>query len=122
MLSLSPRTKVYLAPGITDMRKSFDTLAGLVRESLVEDPISGHLFGFCNRARNRLKFLFWDGSGLWVMAKRLEKGTFAWPKPTTPNARSIIMTAAELSLLLSGLDLADTKPRRWYRNDEACSR
>ena len=121
MLSLSPRTKVYLAPGITDMRKSFDTLAGLVRETLAEEPLSGHLFAFCNRAKNRLKVLFWDGSGLCPLAKRLEKGTFAWPKPNSGNARSITMTPAEFSILMSGLDLAGAKPRRWYRNDDECT-
>lgn len=115
MLTLSPRTRVYLAPGATDMRKSFDTLCALVREKLDEDPVSGHLFVFANRLRTRLKVLYWDGSGLWVMAKRLEQGTFSWPRPKSEDARSITMTHAQLALLLSGIDLTATRPRRWYR-------
>ncbi|MFN9893804.1 MAG: IS66 family insertion sequence element accessory protein TnpB, partial [Acidobacteriota bacterium] len=63
------------------MRKGFDGLHGLVRDSLGEDPLSGHLFLFTNRQQTRLKVLVFDGSGLWVCAKRLEKGRFAWPKP-----------------------------------------
>ncbi|MCB9492259.1 MAG: IS66 family insertion sequence element accessory protein TnpB [Dehalococcoidia bacterium] len=114
MLTLSPRTRVYVAPGVTDMRKSFDTLAALVRETLDEDPLSGHLFAFANGRRTRLKVLYWDGSGLWVLAKRLEKGTFFWPRPSE-SARSIMLTHTELSLLLEGIDLVATKPRRWYR-------
>ena len=117
MLTLSPRTRVFLAPGATDMRKSFDTLSALVREKLGEDPISGDLFAFTNRVRTRLKVLYWDGSGLWVMAKRLEQGTFHWPQVSSDTPRSITVTHAELSLLLSGIDLSATKARRWYRRD-----
>ena len=119
MLALSPRTRVYLALGATDMRKSFDTLAGLVRETLEQDPLSGHLFVFTNRSRNRLKVLVWDGSGLWVMAKRLEKGTFSWPsEPPQKGAAAVVLTTAELSMLLSGIDLKATRARRWYRRLE----
>ena len=71
MFALSPATRVYLVAGITDMRKSFDTLHALVHSQVNVDPLSGHLFLFCNRRRDRLKILFWDGSGLWVCAKRL---------------------------------------------------
>jgi transposase len=117
MLTLSPRTRVYLAPGATDMRKSFDTLTGLVREALSLDPLSGHLFVFTNRSRSRLKILVWDGSGLWVLAKRLEKGTFFWPKLDDPAAKSIAMTSTELTMLLSGVDLSQAKRRRWYRRE-----
>lgn len=117
MLSLSARTRVYLAPGATDMRKSFDTLCGVVREILKEEPLTGHLFAFTNRARTRLKVLYWDGSGLWVMAKRLEKGTFFWPRLPSDDTSSITLSHAEFSLLLAGIDLSATKPRRWYRRD-----
>ncbi|MBK6940447.1 MAG: IS66 family insertion sequence element accessory protein TnpB [Planctomycetes bacterium] len=116
MLTLSPRTRVFVAVGATDMRKSFDTLTGLVRGTLAENPLSGHLFVFANRARTRLKILLWDGSGLWVMAKRLARGTFRWPT-STDSAASISMSTAELSMLLSGIDLAENKPRRWYRRE-----
>lgn len=93
------------------MRKSFNGLYALVKGHLDSDPLDGHLFLFSNRRRDRLKLLFWDGTGLWVCAKRLEKGTFAWPE--TPPARAVELTHAELHLLLGGLDLDRTRPRRW---------
>jgi transposase len=74
MLALGAATRIYLAVGATDMRKGFDGLLGLVQQRLQADPLSGHLFLFCNRPRTRLKALYWDGSGLWVCAKRLERG------------------------------------------------
>src|SRR6202161_3889838 len=74
MFGVGPATRIYLAAGTTDMRKSFEGLYGLVRDRLACDPLSGHVFLFSNAQRNRLKLLFWDGSGLWVCAKRLEKG------------------------------------------------
>jgi len=80
MLTLGPATRIYLAAGATDMRKSFDTLYALTKSQIGIDPLSGHLFVFCNRLHNRLKILYWDGSGLWVCAKRLERGSFHWPK------------------------------------------
>ena len=76
MLTLPPSVKIFLAAGVTDLRKSFDGLSGLARGPLAQDPLSGHLFVFCNRKRDRLKVLYFDGSGLWVFAKRLEQGTF----------------------------------------------
>ena len=80
MFGLTTATRVFVAPGATDMRKGFDGLFGLVRDALGEDPLSGHLFLFANRDRTRVKVLVFDGSGLWVCSKRLEKGRFAWPK------------------------------------------
>ena len=79
MISPGPATRVFLALGATDMRKGFEGLAGLVRAQLGEEPLSGHLFVFSNAARTRVKILFWDGSGLWVCGKRLERGRFCWP-------------------------------------------
>lgn len=112
MLNPGPATKIYLACGATDMRKSFNGLYGLVVGTLDQDPLSGHLFIFSNRRRDRIKILFWDGSGLWVCAKRLEKGTFYWPEN---NAPSVEMTQAQLHLLLGGLDLHQARKRRWLR-------
>jgi transposase len=112
MFSETGAVRVYLAPGVTDMRKSFNGLYTLVRNILKADPVSGHLFGFCNRRRDRIKILYWDGSGLWVCAKRLEKGTFRWP---APGVESMEMTQAELNLLLAGIDLQDCRRRRWLR-------
>ena len=80
MFGWGPATRIYLAAGATDMRKGFEGLYGLARDRLLCDPLSGHVFLFSNAQRNRLKLLFWDGSGLWVCAKRLEKGRFRWPE------------------------------------------
>src|SRR5205823_2975063 len=96
------------------MRKGFDGLYGLVRDQLAQDPLSGHLFLFSNRTHTRLKALVWDGSGLWVCAKRLEKGRFHWPAAT--GARSVTMRAEELAMLLNGIDLEQARPRKnWMR-------
>ena len=122
MLTLSPSVRIYLSPGVTDMRKSFDTLAALVRDRCGEDPLSGSLFVFCNRNRDRLKILYWDRSGYVLFAKRLEKGTFSWPKPT--RTTKIEMTAAELSMLVGGLDPGASRKRKWidYRAPESSRR
>lgn len=112
MLNPGPATKIYLACGATDMRKSFNGLYGLVAGTLQEDPLSGHLFVFSNRRRDRIKIFFWDGTGLWVCAKRLEKGTFYWPEN---DSSSVEMTQAQFQLLLGGIDLRQAKQRRWLR-------
>jgi transposase len=114
VFGLGPATRIYLAAGVTDMRKGFEGLYGLVRDRLSCEPLSGHLFLFCNAQRNRLKVLVWDGSGLWVCAKRLEKGRFTWPKSGDAQGR-VILSHEELSLLLGGIDLAKAKHKRWYR-------
>lgn len=117
MLTLPPLVRIYLASGRTDLRKSFDGLSGLVRTALLQDPTSGHLFVFCNRRRDRLKVLYFDGSGLWVFAKRLEKGTFSWPDAGATTR--VELRASELTLLLGGLDLSRTRKRRWYARKPA---
>ena len=114
MFSVGSATRIYVAAGCTDMRKGFEGLFGLVRDRLDCDPLSGHVFLFANAQRNRLKLLFWDGSGLWVCAKRLEKGRFRWPEIRTGEAK-ITLTHEELALLLGGIDLASTRRRAWYR-------
>ena len=115
MLGWGPATRIYLAAGATDMRKGFEGLYGLARDRLLCDPLSGHVFLFANAQRNRLKLLFWDGSGLWVCAKRLEKGRFRWPEVASGQAK-VALTHAELALLLGGIDLAETRRRQWYRD------
>lgn len=112
MLSLSPATRVFVAVSPVDMRRSFNGLYAHVQTVLREDPQSGHLFVFTNRLRNRVKVLFWDGSGLWVCAKRLEAGIFHFPGKETS---SVEVEAAELALLLEGIDLADARRQRRYR-------
>jgi transposase len=114
IFGLGPATHIYLAAGVTDLRKGFEGLFGLVRDRLLCDPVSGHVFVFANAQRNRLRLLFWDGSGLWVCTKRLEKGRFRWPHAATDQSK-ITLTAEELALLVGGIDLADTRQRRWYR-------
>jgi transposase len=119
MFALGPATKVYVATGATDMRKGFEGLFGLVRDELLADPLSGHLFLFANRNRTRLKLLFWDASGLWVCAKRLEKGRFHWPS-AAPGTKSVKLRGEELAMLVNGIDLKQTRPRRgWFRLERA---
>ena len=118
MFGLATATRVFVATGATDMRMGFDGLFGLVRDTLGEDPLSGHLFVFTNRNRTRIKILVWDGSGLWVCAKRLEKGRFAWPL-AGEGCNRVQMRGEELTMLLSGIDLRQTKPRKWYRRAAA---
>ena len=104
LFGLGLATKIYIAVEAVDMRKGFEGLYGLVRDHLGQDPLSGHLFLFTNRTRTRLKALVWDGSGLWVCAKRLEKGRFRWPA-AGEGQRSVTMRAEELAMLVNGLDL-----------------
>jgi transposase len=114
MLGVGPATRIYLAAGATDMRQGFEGLYGLVRDRLQLEPLSGHLFLFSNAQRNRLKVLFWDGSGLWVCAKRLEKGRFGWPAAASGQVK-VVLSHEELAMLLGGIDLAGSKRRAWFR-------
>ena len=113
MFGLGLATKIYIAVEAVDMRKGFEGLYGLVRDQLGQDPLSGHLFLFTNRRKTRLKALVWDGSGLWVCAKRLEKGRFHWP--AAQPVGSVTMRAEELAMLVNGLDFKQTEARNWYR-------
>jgi transposase len=96
------------------MRMGFNGLYGLVRDRLLCDPLSGHLFLFSNTRKKRLKILFWDQSGLWVCSKKLDRGRFHWPEANSKQSK-IILSHEELALLLGGIDLAETRRRRWYR-------
>jgi transposase len=115
MLAIAPSTKIFLVTGSTDMRKSYDALSAIVSGTLMADPYSGHVWVFCNRVRNRLKILVWDRCGFLLVAKRLEKGTFAWPESAETT---IDMTPEELSLLLGGIDLRGARRRPWYRRPD----
>jgi transposase len=107
--------RIFLAAGATDMRKSFNGLSGLVRSRLAGDPLSGDLFVFCNRSKNRLKILYFDSTGLWVMAKRLERGTFDWPAKLECRER-IELRYEKLLLILNGLEAGElVERRRWRR-------
>jgi transposase len=102
MISWAGNLRVYLATGVTDMRKSIDTLAVQVSERLDMDPLSGHLFGFCNRKRDTIKILYWDRNGFCLWHKRLERDRFRWP---TNEAEVRLINARELRWLLDGLSL-----------------
>jgi transposase len=114
VLTLPPSTRVYVATAATDMRRSFDGLMGLVRDFLGGDPLSGHLFVFRNRAGDRLKVLWWDRDGLAIFYKRLEEGTFNFP-PAAGDASQLEMTAADLQLVLQGIDPARVKRSKRYQ-------
>ncbi|HEX4708622.1 MAG TPA: IS66 family insertion sequence element accessory protein TnpB [Candidatus Angelobacter sp.] len=114
MFGLGSATRIYLAAGATDMRKGFNGLYGLVRDRLLCEPLSGHIFLFSNAQRNRLKLLFYDGSGLWVCAKRLERGRFVWPEVASEQVK-VVLKPEELVLLLGGIDLSQAERRRWHR-------
>jgi transposase len=115
MMPVGPATRIFLAAGATDLRKSFEGLSDLVRHRFGEDPLSGHLFVFSNRHRTRLKLLYWDGSGLWCCAKRLQQGCFSWPQTAPEQTGALRIVAEELTLLLSGIDLDKTRARQWWR-------
>jgi transposase len=113
MLTFGPRVRVYVAPGATNMQRSFDGLAALARNVVGADLTTGHVFAFCNRRRNIVKLLVWGGDSFWVHAKRLEKGTFAWPVPRE-GERELVLSAEELTWILGGLDLREVRRRKWY--------
>lgn len=112
MLSLPPTVRIFLSTQPADMRRSFDGLAAMVRESLREDPLSGHLYVFRNKREDRVKILYWDRSGFAIWYKRLEAGTFRFP---TSNESRVRVDAAELALLLEGIDLGRAKRRKRFR-------
>lgn len=111
MLALAVETPIYLVAGATDMRKSFDGLSAIVSGRLEIDPRGGQLFVFCNARHNRLKILQFDSTGVWVAAKRLEKGTFRWPES---RDRTIALSYEEMVMIVGGLDATSTRRRRWY--------
>jgi transposase len=111
MFGLSAAVRVYFATEPADMRKSFDGLAALASGRLALDPLSGHLFVFVNKRRDRIKILYWDRDGMAVWAKRLERGTFRLPAPADDRVE---MTTAELAALLAGIDLNTARRRVRY--------
>jgi transposase len=101
MIGLASGTRVWIVAGHTDMRKGFDGLAALVQTALCENPFCGHVFVFRGRRGDILKVLWFDGQGLMLLAKRLERGRFVWPQATSG---SVSLTPAQLSMLLEGID------------------
>lgn len=112
MLTFPSGLRIYLAVEPVDMRKQFNGLWALAVERLREDPFGGALFVFTNRNRNRLKMLYWDGSGPWVLAKRLERGRFSWPAGS--DRTKLALAPEALAMLLAGIDLKDGCKKAWY--------
>lgn len=110
MLSLPPTVRIWLCTQPTDMRKSFDTLAALVRQGLGQDPLSGGLFVFVGRRADRMKILYWDRDGYALWAKRLEQGSFRLPPGGKEGA--VTLSGAELAMLLEGIELAGARRRK----------
>lgn len=114
MLSFSGSIRVFLCVEPCDMRKSFNGLHQIVTAKLGEDPHSGALFAFTNKRRSLLKILYWDGSGLWVLAKRLEKGNFSWPKGSDVTEGKLCLSPTALAFLLDGIDMREGCRKPWY--------
>jgi len=111
MIDLGVGRPIFLATGVTDLRCGMNRLYALILDQLGQEPLSGALFGFCNRRRDTVKLFCFDDGGVWVAAKRLESGTFRWPGA---GARTVELTAADLQLLLGGIDPTRTRLRRWW--------
>lgn len=114
MIGLPSGTRVWLAAGVTDMRKGMDGLAAQVQQALAEDPFSGHVFVFRGRRGDLVKLLWWSGDGLCLFAKRLERGRFIWPQATSGSAH---LSQAQLSMLLEGIDWR--RPERTWQPQKA---
>ncbi len=114
MIGLPAGTRVWLAAGVTDMRKGMDGLAALVQTALAENPFSGQLFVFRGRRGDLVKLLWFDGDGMCLFAKRLERGRFVWPQATSG---SVSLSAAQLSMLLEGIDWR--RPQRTWKPEVA---
>ena len=113
MLSFSGNRKVFIALEPCDMRKGFNGLEALVAGRLDESVQDGALFLFSNKKRNRLKVLYWDGSGLWVLCKRLEQGCFSWPRSTEPHVVKLRLRPEVFALLCDGVQLSGAKFLPW---------
>jgi transposase len=111
MMLVPSGVRVHIALGVTDMRKGLDGLAMLVQGVLEQDPFSGHLFAFRGRKATLIKIVFWDGTGLCLFSKRLEKGRFPWPGAEA-TGDTVALTSAQLSMLIEGIDWRAPE-RRW---------
>lgn len=113
MLAFPAAIRIFVAVQPVDMRKSFNGLWSAVSEQLGEDPKSGAVFAFINRERTRLKLLYWDGTGVWVLAKRLEQGRFSWPAASDQQTKLALAPEA-LALLVGGVELKRGSLKAWY--------
>ena len=117
MLSFPGSLRVFVALESCDMRKGYNGLMALVSERLEEDVHGGAIFVFSNRRHDRLKMLYFDGSGLWLLSKRLERGTFAWPKSVESGQRKLRLAPEALAMLTDGIDLRGARMRPWYERE-----
>lgn len=117
MLSFTGALKVYVSIEPQDMRKSFNGLSAVVEQHLQRDPYQGALYLFTNQRRDRLKILFWDGTGMWVAAKRLEQGRFSWPQASSKGQKRLSLTPEALAMLTDGVDLKGARMRPWYERE-----
>jgi transposase len=117
MLSFTGSLQIFVALDPIDMRKGFEGLYAAVSEKLQADVKSGALFAFTNKKHTRLKVLYWDKTGLWMMTKRLEKGTFSWPRGVEPGATRISLAPEAFVMLTDGIDMHAAKMRPWYQRE-----
>jgi transposase len=115
MFGLTGPASIFLSTRATDMRKSIDGLCGEVQDYIGRDPVDGSLFVFLNRRRDKVKMLWWERDGFWVFYKRLEAGTFQMPQAATGDERQWMLSAAQLQLILCGVDLRSVRMRKRYR-------
>lgn len=118
MLSFSGSLRVWVALEPCDMRKGFNGLEALVSQTLEKDVKSGALFIFTNRRRTRLKVLYWDGSGLWVLAKRLEAGRFSWPEASEAGQVRLCLRPEAFAMLCDGVQMSGAKFLPWYERGD----
>ena len=126
MIGTTHGLKVFVCTEPADMRRSFDGLSGMVEKTVQQDPLSGHLFVFRNRNRDRLKILYWDRDGLAIWYKRLESGTFQFPTDLKTQREAlkkqprggVEISASDLSLLLGGIDLSTVHQRRRFKRPD----
>ena len=118
MLSFSGSLKVFVAVEACDMRKGSNGLHALVAERLGEDLKSAALFVFSNRRHTRIKIICFDGTGIWVLSKRLEQGTFSWPKNLAAGTTKLKLTPQALAMMTDGVDLCSGKLRPWYERED----
>ena len=114
MLALAPSATIYFCTKPTDMRKGFDGLLALIQDHLHQDPLAGGLYAFVNRRKDRLKLLAWEGDGLAIYYRRLEQGSYQCPV-ADGSKPSVVLSATDLSLILSGIDLLSVKRRKRYQ-------
>ena len=114
MLLLPRAVHVYVATAPCNLKKSFEGLTNEVRQVLAKDPLSGHVFVFLNRRKTQVKLLLWTRGGFTIVAKRLERGTFTFPRNVTAEAKSVEVDVHELSMLLEGIDVSTARTsKRW---------